>query len=103
MDDWQDDMTLLMLVDDMGNAKFYGEKHGFGEGMMADLAEVHDSLLDIGPLLQSAESIETMTELMGSSIDDLNGACIAGNEADVRAKIEVAQTAIQAVQAALKP
>jgi len=65
------------------------------------LAEVHDSLIDLGPLIQSGESLTRMTDLIGSSVDDLNESCIAGNEADVTSRIDKTQSAIAAVRAAL--
>lgn len=102
MDDWQDDVTLLRFVDDVENAKFYGEKHGFGTQTMEGLGEVHGSLIDLGPLIQSAESLDTMTELMGGTIDDLNESCIAGKESDVQARTSQTMAAIQSVRKALQ-
>lgn len=103
MDDWQDDVTLVGFVDDVENAKFYAEKHKLSAQVTEGLNTVHGALIDLEPLMHSGQSIETLTQLMGSSIDDLNGSCIAGNEPVVQNRIGAALAAIQSVEAALKP
>lgn len=102
MEDWMDDVTLVGFVDDMGNALFYAEKHNFGAQTMTDLNEVHDSLIDLGPLVQSEADLDTMKDLMGSAIDDLNAACIAGGEPATQEKIASAMAAINSVKSTLK-
>lgn len=102
MEDWQDDVTLVGFVDDIENAEFYASKHKLGQQVTEGLSAVHDALVDLGQLVQSAEALDTVKNVMGNVVDDLNQSCIAGDERKVLDMIGIAKEAIKSAQLALE-
>ena len=75
------EVRIVGYVDDLEDAAMVAKKAGMSEGLMNDMNNVHDDIVELEPLLSKQEHYDRLTDAVEELIDELVENC-RGNDAE---------------------
>ena len=95
-----EDFTLMGYIDDMEGVSFYAEKNNITPGTIKGFESIHDTLVDLEPLINSEKQVKRLKVEIGSLIDELKVECRDGEERSVLGKMRTLRDKVNALKTA---